>query len=216
MIKRVKITLIIASILSAVLAVFIIVQVIKSNEYYSHPLYNSYEGDSGVKSFSIDGVEYKLINNKWRINENRKEKMIGFLDVKHQPIYTTIDDNSILGVQIPSEFIEYAPYFRFDYVLPDMSINNINKISWTDPVDHTRKTSSDKDLIDALSYEIGNNEHVIIKNEVRIQVTWIDCYYKDTPGVYFSICLWIRANGSLVCEYFEMHNYKYYEISLAL
>lgn len=213
--KRVKIAIIIASILAAVLAVFIIIKVVKSIEYYLHPHYNSYDNESGVKSFSIDGVEYMLINNTWRIDENEKGEMMGFID-NHQPIYTTISDSNILCVQIPSEYVEYAPYFRFDYVLPDMSINNIDKITWIDPVDYSRKTSNDKDLIESLSYEIGNNEHINIKNEVRLQVTWIDCYFKNTPGVYFSMYIWILGDGSLVCDYYGIQTYQYCEISVDL
>lgn len=218
--KKVKIVIIVASILAAVLAVFIIIEVIKSNEYYSHPLYESYKDDNGIKSFRIDGVEYKLINNNLLIDDNEKGEMIGFLDVNHQPIYTIIDDRNVLSVQIPSEFIVYAPYFRFNYVLPDMSIDNIDKIAWTDPVDYSRKTSNDKDLIDALSYEIDNNKRVNINskkfNEVMAQVTWIDCYFKDTPGVYFSMCLWIRGDGSFVCNYYKMLSNQYCKIPIDL
>ncbi len=218
--KRVKIAIIIASILAAVLAVFIIIEVIKSNEYYSHPLYNSYKDDSGIKTFSIDGVEYKLINNSWRIDENEKGQMIGFLDVNHQPIYTTIDNRNILSVRILSESIVYAPYFRAGYVLPELSIDNIDKIIWFDPVDRTRKTSNDEDIIDTLSYEIDNNKRVNINsdkfNEVIIQLTWIDFYFKNAPGIYFPMYIWIRGDGSLVCDYYEMQNNQYCEISLDL
>lgn len=212
--KRTKIILITASILVAAIAVFAVIGIIQSNEYYSHPVYNTYE--SGDETFvKIDSIEYKMF---CYLDSNLIGDMIGFLDDKSTPIYSIKGDTdkNFLYVKVSGEMPGYWGYYRSDFVLPEASAVNINKMTWWDSTSRSTKIITDKSLINDLFKELDIEENIINTDDIDSECAQIDLYFKDTPGLLYEILVWVRKDGSFYCSYSEDGKYKEIKVSKEL
>jgi len=169
------------------------------DDYYAHPIYNSYNDQTNVV---VDGIEYKR---GCMLDSSRIGELIGFLDDTSYPIYRIEGDvnKNFLGVEVPAEMKGYWWYYRTDFIFPKTSPDTIDKMEWMDAKSWQTIVVSDQDAISEFFDHIDRARTLTVKNRITARYATVSVYSKDAPGLIYTFSIELQLNGTFVCTFME-------------